>query len=155
MKMLEKSKDTRPGVGRRLLQDFKKEKTDGASTYVATLISIFVMIILFLALFLNYAQVVNQNKVERIYRQYLLRMEREGYLTAADRTSLVAELEAVGLKNIDLSGTSMTAVGYGGEVRLCINGDLEIDKIEFAGGSPARKKGEIHIEIERTGTALY
>lgn len=132
-----------------------EKKTKGASTYVSTLICIFVITILFLALFLNYAQVVNQNKVERVYRKYLLRMEREGYLTAADKTSLITELEAVGLKNIDLSGTSMTAVGYGNEVRLCISGDLEIDKIEFVDGSPTRKKGDIHIEIERTGTALY
>lgn len=136
---------------RNLLQ----EKTEGASTYVATLVSIFFMVILFLALFLNYAQVVEQNKVERIYRQYLLRMEREGYLTAADRTSLLTELEAVGLENIDLSGTSMTAVGYGNEVRLCIRGDLQVDRLEFTGGNPSRKKGVVHVEIEKTGTALY
>lgn len=132
-----------------------QKKTEGASTYVSTLVSIFVMILLFLALFFNYAQIANQNKVERIYRQYLLRMEREGYLTAADRTSLMTELTAVGLENIDLSGTSMTAVGYGNEVRLCIRGDLQVDRLEFTGGNPSRKKGVVHIEIEKTGTALY
>lgn len=137
---------------RRLL--LHKEK--GNSTYVATLISIFMMVVLFLVLFLNYAQITNQNKVERVYRKYLLRMETEGCLTASMEGELVAELTSLGLKNISLSGSSNSPVGYGGEITLHIEGDLPVDQIKFgANASPARVKEDVHVSITKTGTALY
>jgi hypothetical protein len=133
-----------------------KKRAQGDSSFVATLICMFAMVTLFVALFYAYAQNVNQNKVERVYRQYLFRMEREGYLTPTDKAGLLADLTALGLKNIDLTGTSFSAVGYGNEVRLVIKGDLEVDAIKFGtGGDPSKAREEIHIEVEKTGTALY
>lgn len=132
-----------------------KQKTEGASTYVATMICIFAMFLMFLALFLNYSQIVGQNKVERVYRQYLLRMEREGYLTDSDRASLVTELTALGVENISLSGTSLSAVGYGNEVRLCITGQMKVDVLKFTDGKPGRGEDTIDVNINKTGTALY
>ena len=110
---------------------------------------------MFLALFLNYSQIVRQNKVERTYRKYLLKMEKEGCLNGSDQANLITELTALGVKNIDLTGTSTAPVGYGQTVTLHIAGDLEVDKLLFTGSNPTRGKEDVHIEIEKTGTALY
>lgn len=132
-----------------------KKKEEGASTYLATMLSIFVIFLLFLALFLNYSQVAAQNKVERSYRKYLLLMEKEGYLTSEAQSDLLTELTALGMSNISLSGTSTTAVGYGGEVVLHIEGDLEVERLKFTAGSSARAQEDVHVVIEKTGTALH
>lgn len=131
------------------------KKTKGDSTFLATLVAIFVMIVFFMSMFYVYAQIATQNKVERTYRQYLLRMEREGYLTTAEKSSLISDLTALGVKNIDLSGTSVSPVAYGGEITLHIVGDLEVDKIVYTGVTWQRQKGDVHIDILKTGTALY
>ena len=138
----------------RLFQKLHKKEA-GASTYVSTLICLFVIVIMFLALFLNYSQIVRQNKVERTYRKYLLKMEKEGCLNGSDQASLITELTALGVNNIDLTGTSTAPVGYGQTVTLHIAGDLEVDKLLFTGSNPTRGKEDVHIEIEKTGTALY
>lgn len=140
---------------KQLLKAIEKKEC-GGSTYVATMISIFIIVLLFLALFLNYAQVQTQNRIERTYRKYLLKMETEGYLTSAESGALIAELTALGVKNIDLSGSSLSPVGYGQEVVLHIVGDVDIDKLNFnVSGDPARVKEALHIDIRKTGTALY
>ena len=150
-------------VKKRIDRFWKKiasSKTKGDSTYVATMISIFVLVGLFAALFLSFAQISSQNKIERTYRQYLLVMETQGCLTASAKAQLIADLTALGLTNIDLTGTSETPVAYGGTITLHIEGDLVKDAIKegtATGGGKTLVKGQevIHIDITKTGTALY
>lgn len=142
---------------------FKKlfdKKTKGDSTYVATMISIFVLVGLFAALFYTFAQISTQNKIERTYRQYLLVMETQGQLTSSAKAQLIADLTALGMENIDLTGTSESPVAYGGTVTLHISGDLSVDRVKTgtaSGGGNTLVKGRevIHIDITKTGTALY
>lgn len=135
-------------------------KTKGDSTYVATIISIFVLIALFAVLFHSVVQISAQNKIERVYRKYLLSMETQGCLTHSAKAQLINDLTEAGLKNIDLSGTSQSPVSYGDTVVLHIVGDLTIDTVKEAaasGGGKTFRKGQevIHIDITKTGTALY
>ena len=67
-------------------------------------------------------------------REYMLIMETEGYLPAADQTALIAELESYGLYNISLSGTTMREVNYGDRIYLKISGTYNENVLAFAGG---------------------
>jgi len=131
------------------------KKTKGDSTYVATLIAIFVIVILFMALFYSFAQIQQQNKVVRVYRQYLMEMETQGYLTPGAKTRLTAELTALGVSNLDFTGTSLAPVGYGQPVTIHIQGDLAVSQLNFATSTPRKNGGTIHIDMEYSGTALY
>ena len=142
------------------LTDLFLKTTAGDSTYVATMISIFVLVALFAALFFSFARISSQNRIERTYRQYLLVMETKGCLTPSAKAQLIADLTALGLENIDLTGTSESPVAYGGTVTLRIRGDLSVDAVRAgtgSGGGRILTKGRevVHIDVTKTGTALY
>ncbi len=138
-----------------MIKRIKENKTNGDSTFVSTLICIFWILVVFIVLLNIFGEAVKLSDVERIHRRYLLAMEREGFLSATNVTQLKGELSAVGVTNIDLSGTSMSPVGYGGTVYLVIKGDVEVDRTVFIGGSPSNQRGVRHFEKKKTGTALY
>lgn len=81
-----------------------------------------------------------QSEVTQIAREYILRMETEGSLTAEDRAGLVYELGAQGVTEIDLSGTTLSPVAYGDRIVLLIQGKLE---------------GKYDITEKRVSTAKY
>lgn len=67
-----------------------------------------------------------QQKTEagQIARKYILRMETVGRLTDEDRAALYDELEAAGISQIRLEGTTAEQVGYGAPITLQIQGRL-------------------------------
>lgn len=138
-----------------MINKIRNKKIDGDSTFISSLVCIFWIIIIFVALLNIYGEAVRLSEVERIHRRYLLAMEREGYLSAANVTQLTAELDAAGVVNIDLTGTSLSPVGYGGTVYLVIEGDLIVDTTVVVSGSPATQEGARHFEKTKSGTALY
>lgn len=58
----------------------------------------------------------------QISREYILRMETKGYLTRTDEQQLMEQLEAAGVCQISLEGTTGNPVGYGEPVILRIRG---------------------------------
>lgn len=71
-----------------------------------------------------------KTEVNQIARKYILRMETMGMLTDADRTALYKELEAAGVTQIRLDGTTLWQVHYGEPIQLQIRGKLE-NRYEF------------------------
>ena len=86
-------------------------------------------------------------------REYMLIMETEGYLPAADQTALIAELESYGLYNISLSGTTMREVNYGDRIYLKISGTYNENVLAFAGGISRVSDHPVTITINRQTTA--
>ena len=86
-------------------------------------------------------------------REYMLIMETEGYLPAADQTALIAELESYGLYNISLSGTTMREVNYGDRIYLKISGTYNENVLAFAGGISKVSNHPVTITINRQTTA--
>ena len=86
-------------------------------------------------------------------REYMLIMETEGYLPAADQTALIAELESYGLYNISLSGTTMREVNYGDRIYLKISGTYNENVLAFAGGISKVSDHPVTITINRQTTA--
>ena len=58
--------------------------------------------------------------IHHVARTYLLRMETDGYLTEENKALMLAELQALDVSGIDLTGTDFSDVGYGNPVRLVI-----------------------------------
>ena len=61
-------------------------------------------------------------EISQLSRQYILKMETEGYLNEQNKQYLVEELQALGMQNIDLSGTTLQPVSYGETILLEIKG---------------------------------
>ncbi len=91
--------------------------------------------------------------MRQVAREYILIMETEGYLSAADQASLQAELESYGLYNISLSGTTTSEVNYGDRIYLCISGTYDDNILAFADGISKYTTHPSSITIQRQSTA--
>lgn len=64
-------------------------------------------------------------EVSQVSRKYILKMETEGYLTPHNQNELLLELKELGLKNVDLTGTTLSPVVYGDTIILRIKGNIQ------------------------------
>lgn len=91
---------------------------------LVTGIFILTMSILMMSFLDNLELIERKMEVNQIARQYILRMETKGCLSADDKDRLLLELENVGVTNVDLGITTTEEVGYGERVVLDIKGVL-------------------------------
>lgn len=133
----------------------KKDKGNIMSIFppLFAIIAVAVMLVFYIGWMGN----VNKNdEVRQIGREYILAMETEGRLTSSLESSMRADLSSKGLKNIDLSGTTTSDVGYGNEIFLSIKGDLEVDSFNTTGFLQlVRGTDTIPIEIKLASTAKH
>lgn len=115
----------------------RKQQGNIASLMVAG-ICILAMTVVMLAYMENVSLIQQKTEVSQLARKYILRMETVGHLTSEDCTLLQQELTAVGVADINLSGTTLSEVSYGTPITLRISGKL---------------KGEYVFEEKRTSTA--
>lgn len=131
----------------------KKRKGSIIENMLVALIGI-VMICAFLVIIFGAFSGINDKwGMRQVAREYLLIMETEGYLTPEDEANLVSELEELGLKNVDLSGTTKAEVGYGNRIYLHITGEYDDNILAFAGGISKVSQHSTTIEIARQSTA--
>lgn len=71
-----------------------------------------------------------KTQISQIARKYILRMETMGMLTDEDRSALFGELEAAGVTQIQLEGTTLWQVSYGEPIQLQIQGRMG-DRYDF------------------------
>lgn len=120
---------------------------------VFTIIAVSIMLVFYIGWMTNVAK---KDEVRQIGREYILAMETEGRLSSSLESSMRAELAAKGLKNIDLSGTTTSDVGYGNEIFLCVKGDLEINTYSTSSGFQLlRNVGTIPVSITLESTAKH
>ena len=74
-----------------------------------TIVAVFSIIVMFITYLNDFDK---KDNVGIIAREYLLRMETEGYLNSTDEAELIKDLTECGVKNISLSGTTKNKVGY-------------------------------------------
>lgn len=134
----------------------KKDQGNVMSIFPAvfTIIAVAVMLIFYVGWMAN---VTKKDEIRQIGREYMLAMETEGRLSSAMESSMRTELASKGLKNIDLSGTTRTDVGYGNEIFLCITGDLDIDTYATSsnGFQLLNNPGSIPISFKLESTAKH
>ena len=134
----------------------KKDQGNMMSIFPAifTIIAVAIMLVFYVGWMAN---VTKKDEVRQIGREYILAMESEGRLTSSMESSLRSELASKGLRNINLSGTTMTDVGYGNEIFLCVRGDLEVDRYTTATDSfqLLQNTGTIPISFTLESTAKH
>lgn len=117
------------------------------------MINMVVMCAFLVIIFGAFSSISDKWGMRQTAREYMLIMETEGYLPAADQTALIAELESYGLYNISLSGTTMREVNYGDRIYLKISGTYNENVLAFAGGISRVSDHPVTITINRQTTA--
>lgn len=131
-------------------------KKDGGriDKYITFMISLLLTAIITVILVLNMGLLQCKIDINQIARQYILRMETVGYLTADDRNEMVDKLTELGVTDISLAGTTTVPVEYGSDIHLKFTGNLHYEKIEIPELlSPVMSVDVIPIREERESTA--
>lgn len=133
----------------------KKDKGNIMSIFppLFSIIAVAIMLVFYIGWMGNVAR---NDEVRQVGREYMLAMETEGQMSSSMESAMRSDLSAKGLKNINLSGTTTTDVGYGNEIFLCVKGDLEIDTYTTNGlFRLVRSTDTIPIEIKLASTAKH
>lgn len=131
----------------------KKEQASMIENMLVMMINMVVMCAFLVIIFGAFSGISDKWGMRQTAREYMLIMETEGYLPAADQTALIAELESYGLYNISLSGTTMREVNYGDRIYLKISGTYNENVLAFAGGISRVSDHPVTITINRKTTA--
>lgn len=123
--------------------------------FLTVMITIFAMSLL-VTLYLECTNLmIRKMEIGQISRKYILKMETEGYLTESAKKELIRELEDTGLRQIDMSGTTMHPVSYGEAICLKIKGNIQGRLAET--GNEMWNKGFVtalfRVEEEKVSTA--
>lgn len=131
----------------------KKKQASMIENMLVMMINMVVMCAFLVIIFGAFSGISDKWGMRQTAREYMLIMETEGYLPAADQTALIAELESYGLYNISLSGTTMREVNYGDRIYLKISGTYNENVLAFAGGISRVSDHPVTITINRQTTA--
>lgn len=131
----------------------KKKPASMIENMLVMMINMVVMCAFLVIVFGAFSGISDKWGMRQTVREYMLIMETEGYLPAADQTALIAELESYGLYNISLSGTTMREVNYGDRIYLKISGTYNENVLAFAGGISRVSDHPVTITINRQTTA--
>ena len=131
----------------------KKKPASMIENMLVMRINMVVMCAFLVIIFGAFSGISDKWGMRQTVREYMLIMETEGYLPAADQTALIAELESYGLYNISLSGTTMREVNYGDRIYLKISGTYNENVLAFAGGISRVSDHPVTITINRQTTA--
>lgn len=88
-------------------------------------ICILAMAVVLTAYFACSDLLLRKGQISQIARCYILKMETMGCLTEGEKNNMLAELQAIGLRGIDLTGTTVNPVEYGDCVILQIRGRIQ------------------------------
>ena len=113
-----------------------------------------VLLCAFLVIILGaFAGISDKWQMRQVAREYMLLMETEGFLNSEDQAAMIAELEACGLYDIDISGKTVSEVEYGDRIFLNISGTYDEKILSFAGGLSKVADHKAFISINRRTTA--
>ncbi len=81
-------------------------------------------------MYITYMDIMDRREmVFQISREYLLRMETEGYLTDEAAKEMISEIEKTGAVNINLAGTTLSKSEYGKEITLSIDARIPMNEM--------------------------
>ena len=90
---------------------------------LTTLVVVLIMIVATMGYMENYDI---RDNIDVVAREYILRMETQGYLTPEAKQQLIDALMEVGVTDISLEGTTEAEVEYGEQILLCISGKVQL-----------------------------
>lgn len=105
--------------------------------FLPAMIILVLMAVLWTGSMVSAANIDRSSDIQQTARTCLLRMESDGYLTEENRQWLLSALEDLDMEQIDLTGTTVSDVGYGNPIRLVIRGRVNLVDIRFRGFASA------------------
>ena len=90
--------------------------------FMTVCISLLAMVLVVMV-YLNLSELMlTKLEVSQVTRKYILRMETKGYLDEGDKSALLSELASLGMREIELGGSTLSPVGYGENICLSVKG---------------------------------
>lgn len=131
-----------------------KKNTGTIEKMIIPVIAILASILIIITYANNIKPVNDIDKARGVARNYILRMESNGYLRDNDEDNLIRELKSIGITNVSLTGTTRKPVGYSNNIVLSINGDIKSDNMNLNKDFSISKKTElIPVNIKMNSTA--
>ena len=122
--------------------------------FLPAIVVIVLLAVLWIGSMISASNIDRSSDIQQVARTYLLRMEADGCLTPENRALLIADLEALDMERIDLTGTSFTDVGYGNQIRLVIRGVVNLKDINFRGfATPMMTTRQAEVAINKISVA--
>lgn len=91
----------------------------------------------------------------QVARKYLLKIETKGYLDSTEQGKLRTEMNNLGFKNVNISGTTTSPVAMGADIYLKVTFDYDGYEFIFTGPWPERKKVTRHYVVQRSSIAKH
>ncbi len=131
-------------------------KREGSEKFiVAGIVAVVIFALLVYSVNLS-ASAERGRKIENTLREYILIMESNGCLSAAQQQALTLRLEELGMTDIVFNGNPQQKAGYGGEVVLSVTGTVEASNITaYRDFQLVREEEGLRITKELRSTAQY
>ena len=132
----------------------KKKDKGMLEHFLPVLVTILLMTVLWVASMVQASNMDRSAQIQQVARKYMMCMEADGYLTEANKNLLLADLQALVMSEISLTGTSFHDVGYGKEVYLVITGKVHLKDVDFKSfASPMMTEREADVAIQKVSIA--
>ena len=134
-------------------EGLKRKCAGNIMDFVTAGITVLAIAIIVMASFHSMGLMVKKLEVSQIARKYILIMETKGCLEETAGNQMYAELQEVGLKSIDITGTTRQPAGYGEPIVLCIKGCISGSAAGDDIWSEGFEAKEYYVEERRMSTA--
>ena len=136
-------------------QTLKVKKNGDIEQFIVFFFVFVSMAVIFVGYIYWTASVEKCYDLQRIANEYQYRIESDGYLTETNKESLLENLTDNGLKNISLDDTDFIPIQYGQEVKLHIQGDVEVYdfKVDFVKLEFKFDKKDVRFDVTRKTTS--
>ncbi len=131
----------------------KRRSAGNILDFVTAGITITAIAVIVLASFYSMGLFIKKLEVSQIARKYILVMETKGCLESPVKDQMYTDLMEIGLHNIDITGTTLQAVGYGEPIMLCIKGSLSGNAMSDDIWSNGFEVKAYYVEEKRMSTA--
>ena len=122
--------------------------------FLPAIIVIVLLAVLWTGSMISASTIDRSTDIQQVARTYLLKMETDGYLTEENRNLLLSDLAALDMEQIDLTGTTVTDVGYGNRIDLVIRGVVNLKDMDYKGfASPMMTTRQAEVSIKKVSVA--
>lgn len=122
--------------------------------FLPAIIVIVLLAVLWTGSMISASNIDRSSDIQQVARTYLLKMETDGYLTEENRNLLLSDLAALDMEQIDLTGTTLSDVGYGNRIDLVIRGVVNLKDMDYKGfASPMMTTRQAEVSIKKVSVA--
>lgn len=101
------------------------KKSEGSLLDFMTVCISLLAMVLVVMVYLNLSELMlTKLEVSQVTRKYILRMETKGYLDEGDKSALLSELTSLGVRELELTGSTLSPVDYGENICLSVRGTI-------------------------------